>query len=67
MAMRGHQTEAAHYREIADKIRGLASEAPRAEIVQDLLDLAARLDRMAELSEKCGEGPAGKGSSEPNG
>jgi hypothetical protein len=59
MAMRGHQTEAAHYSEIADKIRGLALEARSAEIVKDLFDLAARLDRMAELSEKCGERPTG--------
>ena len=64
--MRGYQTEAAHYREIADKIRDLALEARSTEIEEDLLDLAARLDRMAELSEKSGEGPAGKGSSEPN-
>jgi hypothetical protein len=33
--MRGHQTEAAHYREIADKVRGLALEARSAEIVED--------------------------------
>jgi hypothetical protein len=52
MAMRGHQTEAAHCREIADKIRSLALEARSAEIVEDLFDLAKRLDRMAELSEK---------------
>lgn len=65
--MRGYQTEAAHYREIADKIQGLALEACIAEIVEDLFNLAKRLDRMAELSEKSGEGPAGKGSSEPNG
>jgi hypothetical protein len=54
MAMRAHQTESAHYREIADKIRGLALEARSAEIVEDLFDLAKRLDRMAELSEKSG-------------
>jgi hypothetical protein len=59
MAMRDYQTEAAHYREIADKVRGLALEARSTEIEEDLLDLAARLDQMAELSEKCGEGPAG--------
>jgi hypothetical protein len=52
--MRGHQTEAAHYREIAAKVRGLALEARRAEIIEDLFDLAKRLDRMAELSEKSG-------------
>jgi hypothetical protein len=52
MAMTGQQTEAAHYREIADKVRGLALEARSAEIVEDLLDLAERLERMAELSEK---------------
>jgi hypothetical protein len=50
----GHQTEAAHYREIADKVRGLALEALSAEIVEDLFDLAKRLDRMAELAEKSG-------------
>jgi hypothetical protein len=52
--MRAHQTDAAHYREIADQIRGLALEARSAEIVEDLLDLAKRFDRMAELSEKSG-------------
>ena len=65
--MRGYQTEAAHYREIADKIRDLALEARSAEIEEDLLELAKQLDRMAELSEKCGGRPAGKGSSEHNG
>ena len=49
--MRGYQTEAAEYREIANKIRDLALEARSTEIEEDLLDLAARLDRMAELSE----------------
>jgi hypothetical protein len=60
MAMSGHQTQAAHYREIADKIRGLALEARSAEIAEDLFNLAARLDRMAELAEKSGERPTGR-------
>jgi DNA anti-recombination protein RmuC len=54
MAMRGYQAEAAHYREIANKIRDLALEARSAEIEEDLFELAKRFDRMAELSEKSG-------------
>ena len=48
---RRHQADAAHYRELAGKIRDLA-RARIAEIIEDLLDLAEQLDRMAELAEK---------------
>jgi hypothetical protein len=44
--------EAEHYREIAAEIRALAREAQIAEIVEDLLNLARRFERMADLAEK---------------
>ena len=41
-----------HLREIAKKVRDLAKQTPIREAREELLDLADRLDRMADLARK---------------
>jgi predicted Rossmann-fold nucleotide-binding protein len=44
------QTEAEHYREIAEQLRKLAQQTRIREAQEELFDLADQFDRMAELA-----------------